>query len=143
MLYYARAVAITVLLVLGTIAYEQSQVTKMTKKKVSKFLDYLTTKPNAKIRVHASSMVLNINLHTSYMYKPRVLSHVSGHFFLGDTHTTGKLTVHNNKITDGRNLAVPKDLMVSIQYSTRKSVTPGRKAWHPTEKHDMCHYVKA
>ena len=66
-LYYARTIDITVLPALGTITREQSQAIVMTKKKVSQLLDYLATKPNAKVRFYASGIILNIHSDASYL----------------------------------------------------------------------------
>ena len=49
-LYYARAVDITVLMALSSIAIEQSKGTTNTLEKAKQLLDYLDTYPNATIR---------------------------------------------------------------------------------------------
>ena len=59
-LYYARAVDMTVLAALGTIAIDQTQATKRTMERCIQLLDYLATNQNAKVRFHASDIVLNI-----------------------------------------------------------------------------------
>jgi hypothetical protein len=46
-LYYARAVDMTVLMVLSTIASEQTKGTERTLDKAYQVLDYLATHPNA------------------------------------------------------------------------------------------------
>ena len=98
-LYYARAVDITVLSALGTLTCEQSQATEMTKKKkVSQLLDYLVTKPNAKVRLYASSMVLNIHSDASYLSEPWAYSHISSNFFLGNTPIKGQPSAFNRAI---------------------------------------------
>jgi selenocysteine lyase/cysteine desulfurase len=48
-LYYARAVDITVLAALSTLAAEQTTATKKTNNKITQLLDYLATHPNATI----------------------------------------------------------------------------------------------
>ena len=60
-LYYGRAVDLTVPPALRSIASEQASVTENTEKKCTQFLDYLATHDNARIRYHASDMVLNIH----------------------------------------------------------------------------------
>ena len=60
-LYYGRAVDYTILLALSVIASEQSNGTKRTMEKTIQLLDYLATHPAAKVRFHASSMILNIH----------------------------------------------------------------------------------
>ena len=49
-LYYARAVDLTVLAALSSIASEQANATEDTEKRVFQLLDYLATHPYAKIR---------------------------------------------------------------------------------------------
>ena len=81
-IYYAHTVDIMVLPALGTIACEYSQATKSTEKKMSRLLDYLATKPSAKIRFYASGMVLNIHSDASYLSEPWARSRISGAFSL-------------------------------------------------------------
>ena len=66
-LYYGRAVDDTILSALSTIAGEQLNCTKELMEKTIQLLDYLVTLPAAKIRLHASSMVLNIHCDASYI----------------------------------------------------------------------------
>ena len=60
-LYYSRAVELTVIMALSTITSEQAKATKTTLKNVHQVLDYLATNIDAMIRFHASDMVLNIH----------------------------------------------------------------------------------
>jgi len=53
-LYYARAVDLTVLMALSTIASEQAHDTKNTMPKTKQLLDYLATHSEATVRFHAS-----------------------------------------------------------------------------------------
>ena len=82
-LYYARAVDLTVITALSTIATEQSTATSKTVKNVEQLLDYLAMHPNTTLRLHASNMVLKIHSDASYLSKPGARSRASGHFFLG------------------------------------------------------------
>jgi hypothetical protein len=66
-LYYIRAVDLTVLMALSTIASEQLRGTEFTMTKTKQLLDYLATHPDAKVRFHASDMTLNIHLDASYL----------------------------------------------------------------------------
>ena len=59
-LYYARAVDMTVLMALSSIAVEQTTATEQTMKKCHQLLDYLASNSEAKVRFYASAMVLNI-----------------------------------------------------------------------------------
>jgi len=88
-LYYARAVDMTVLMVLSTIASEQTKGTKRTLKKAYQVLDYLATNPNAVVRFRASDMVLNIHSDASYLSKPNARSRACGHFFMGSLPNNG------------------------------------------------------
>ena len=67
-LYYARAVDITVLMALSSIAIEQTKGTTSTMGKAKQLLDYLTTHPDATIRYRASDMV-KMYTHTLRTYR--------------------------------------------------------------------------
>jgi hypothetical protein len=82
-LYYARAVHMTVLMALSTIASMQTKGTEQTMEKALQILDYLTTHPDATIRFHATDMVMNIHLDASYLSAPNSRSRACRHFFLG------------------------------------------------------------
>lgn len=82
-LYYARAVDLTVLMALSSIASEQAKPTDKTKHASAQLLDYLSTHPDATIRYYASDMILNIHSDASYLSEPKARSRVCGHYFLG------------------------------------------------------------
>ena len=82
-LYYARAVDLTVLMALSTIASEQSHSTQNTMDKCKQLLDYLATHPDATVRFHASDMIMNIHSDASYLSEPKAHSRACGHFFMG------------------------------------------------------------
>ena len=88
-LYYARAVEMTVLMALSTIASEQTKGTKRTLEKAYQVLDYLATNPNAVVRFRASDMVLNIHSDASYLSEPNARSRACGHFFMGSLPNDG------------------------------------------------------
>ena len=69
-LYYGRAVDDNILPALSAIASEQSNGIKRTMKKTIQLLDYLVTHPAAKVRFHASSMILNIHSDALYLSEP-------------------------------------------------------------------------
>jgi hypothetical protein len=46
-------------------------------------LDYLATNEMAKIRFHASQMILNIHFDASYLLETGTRSRACGHFFMG------------------------------------------------------------
>ena len=70
-LYYDRAVDNTILPALSAIASKQSNGTKQTMEKTIQLLDYLATYPAAKVRFHASYVVLNIHSDASYLSELR------------------------------------------------------------------------
>lgn len=82
LLYYARAVDITMLVALGTIAAAQSKGTQTTMQAVVHLLNYAATHPEAIIRYHASKMILHIHSDASYLSEPKARSRVGGYFFL-------------------------------------------------------------
>ena len=82
-LYYARAVDMTVLMRLSTIASEQTKGKERTLEKAYQVLDYLATHPNAVVRFRASDMVMNIHSDSSYLSEPKARSRACGHFFMG------------------------------------------------------------
>ena len=82
-LYYAHCVNITLLMMLSTIAHEQTKATKTMNLSVNQMLDYCAIHPNAKICFHTSDMVLNIHSDASYLNAPEARSHIGGHYFLG------------------------------------------------------------
>jgi len=89
-LYYARAVDITTLVALSSIASEQTKATTDTETRVTQLLDYLYTHKDATIQYVASDMVLNVHSDASYLSEPKARSHLGGTFFLGALPTTGR-----------------------------------------------------
>jgi hypothetical protein len=66
-LYYARAIDMTVLMALSLIVVEQTNATEKTMDQCIQLLDYLSGHLNAKVQFHASDMVLNIHLDALYL----------------------------------------------------------------------------
>ena len=60
----------------------QSNPTESTNNKIKMLLDYLATYPNAKIRYHASDMVLHVDSDTAYLVLPKARSRIAGYFYL-------------------------------------------------------------
>jgi hypothetical protein len=83
-LYYARAVDPTVLMQLNDIATEQTKATEKTQAATNQMLDYLATHPDAKIRYHASNMILHIHSDASYLSVSNARSRLGGLLFLGN-----------------------------------------------------------
>ena len=114
-LYYSRAVYCTVIVVLSSIASEQSQATMTTDQKARHLLDYLATHPEAEIKFHASDMILNIHSDASYLSETRGRSRVGGYYFLGKT------TIHNKPITLNGNLYTLSQILKFIVVSTAEA----------------------
>ena len=72
------------LVALGTLASAQTQGTQATKRAANQLLDYCFTHPNARVRFHASGMVLAIHSDASYHSEAQARSRVAGHFILSD-----------------------------------------------------------
>ena len=69
---------------LSTIAAAQSKGTTTLNKHVKQLLDYCATHPIAKLRYHASGMLLRIHSDASYLSEPQARSRVGGFFYLGN-----------------------------------------------------------
>jgi hypothetical protein len=82
-LYYARAVDMMVLMALSAIAVEQTKATTRTLGKCMQLLDYLASNSKAKVRFHASDMIMNIHSDASYLSETGARSRACGHFFMG------------------------------------------------------------
>ena len=52
--------------------------------------DYLSSNPDAKIRFHASNMIMNIHSDASYLSEPNARSRTCGYFFMGSMPKDGK-----------------------------------------------------
>eukprot|EP00804_Cyclotella_cryptica_P003875 CCRYP_015759-RB/>CCRYP_015759-RB protein AED:0.32 eAED:0.29 QI:0/0/0/1/0/0.33/3/0/881 len=81
-LYYARAVDCTMLTALGSLATQQAKPTTTTLDRVSQFLDYALSHPNAGVTYRASDMILAAHSDASYLSESNARSRAGGHFFL-------------------------------------------------------------
>jgi hypothetical protein len=97
-MYYARAVDVTTLVALSSIAAEQAQATEQTEKHVHQLLDYLHTHQDATIRYVASDMVLNIHSDASYLSEARARSRLGGTYFFGSLPQNGKAIFLNGPV---------------------------------------------
>eukprot|EP00804_Cyclotella_cryptica_P000705 CCRYP_000993-RA/>CCRYP_000993-RA protein AED:0.40 eAED:0.40 QI:0/-1/0/1/-1/1/1/0/237 len=68
---------------LSELATQQSNATEQTLKRCHHFLDYMATHPDARIRYHASDMILNVHSDASYLSVKNAKSRAAGIFFLG------------------------------------------------------------
>ena len=64
---YTIAVDMTVLMELSTIAVEKTKATEKTVGRCIQLLDYLASNADAKVRYHASDMIMNIQSDASYL----------------------------------------------------------------------------
>jgi hypothetical protein len=89
-LYYARAINMTVLVALSTITAEQTIAMEHTLAKCTQMLDYLVHNVAAKVRFHSSDMILNIHSDTSYLSESKACSRTCSRFFMGWQPADGK-----------------------------------------------------
>ncbi len=82
-LYYARAVDMTVLMGLSSIVVKQTKATEKTMERCIDLLNYLATNQDAKVRFRASDMVMNIHSDASYLSGINSCSRSCRHFFMG------------------------------------------------------------
>ncbi len=73
----------TVLMALSSIAMEQTKATDRTLERCMQLLDYLASNNPAKVRFHASDMIMNIHSDALYLSASGVQSRTCGHFFMG------------------------------------------------------------
>ena len=89
-LYYARAVDSTMLVALGSLAAAQTQATQHTLSLLHHFMDYALCNPSAKVRFHASDMILHIHSDASYLSESQARSRAGGIFFLSSHPVPGQ-----------------------------------------------------
>jgi hypothetical protein len=82
-LYYARAIDMTVLMGLSLIAVEQTKAIEQTMGRCINLLNYLMSNQDAKVCFHASDMVMNIHSDASYLLETKAHSRACGHFCMG------------------------------------------------------------
>ena len=68
---------------LSSIAMEQTKAMEKTLAWCTQLLDYLAGQTDAKVRYHASDMIMNIHSDVSYLSKEKARSRAWGQFFLG------------------------------------------------------------
>jgi hypothetical protein len=84
LLYYGRAIDVTILVALSSIASVQATPTKDTMKQTHHLLGYVATHPNAILSYAKSNMILGVHSNASYLSKLKARSREGGHFFLSD-----------------------------------------------------------
>ena len=92
-LYCGRSVNPTLLFALGSITEYKSKVKTKIEAAVHQFLEYCATHPNAKLRYHASDMILIIQSDVSYLSELKAYSISGGNFFMGYPHFKNTIDV--------------------------------------------------
>ena len=64
----------TVLMTLSSIAMEQTKATERTLARCTQLLDYLAGHVDAKVRYHASDMIMNIHSDALYLFEEKARS---------------------------------------------------------------------
>jgi hypothetical protein len=82
-LYYVKAVDMTVLMALSAIAVEQTKAMVKTMGRCIQLLDYLASNLEAKVRYYVSDIIMNIHSDVSYLSETKARSRARGHFFMG------------------------------------------------------------
>ena len=95
LLYYDREVDATMLVALGTIVAQKSSANQDTSRYVTHLLDFCHTHLDAKVRYHASDMIMHIHSDASYNSEAKARSRAGGHFYLGNNASV-RPTMHNN-----------------------------------------------
>jgi hypothetical protein len=72
---------------LGSLATRQANPTENTMAKVTQFLDYAATHPDAIVTYHVSGMVLAGHSNASYLSESNAHSRAGGHFFMSNITT--------------------------------------------------------
>ena len=81
-LYLGRAVDLTILAAISTLASQQAAPTEETARRAQQLLDYLATQEEAVLTYRASNMMLAVHSDASYLSERAARSRVGGHFFL-------------------------------------------------------------
>ena len=78
--FYARAVDVTLLKAIGTLATQQSKPTETTMEGIVKLLNYVASHPDAELRYHASDMVLWVDSDARYLSESKSRSTCAGYY---------------------------------------------------------------
>lgn len=97
-LFYARAVDLTMLPALNSLAAQQNKPTQRTIQQLTQFLNYAASNPSAVLQYRASDMILSIESDCSYLSEPEARSRWAGYHFLAKTNTESTHTKPNAPI---------------------------------------------
>jgi hypothetical protein len=114
LLYYALAVDPTLTLPVNVLASDQTQATAATADKAIKLLNYCASHPEAKLRYHASDMILNIHSDAYYLSEREAKSRAGGFFYLGSNITS------KSKLTNGAILII-STILKHIMFSAAEA----------------------
>jgi hypothetical protein len=89
LLFYARAIDLTMLHALNEIARAASKGTEATLRATKYLLNYAATNPNTEIIYRASDMILRSYSDAAYLVAPNARSRAGGYHFLSNTSGTG------------------------------------------------------
>ena len=93
LLYCARTVDSTILVILGKLVSQQANPMRNTEKSIIHLPDYVVTHIDATILYHTSRMTLHIHSNASYLLKAKSRSRAGGLCFMSDIPTNpSKLT---------------------------------------------------
>jgi hypothetical protein len=132
-LHYARAVDMTMLHALNSIAADSSKPTKRTIEQVEELLDYMHTNPTAVVRYHTSDMILNVHLDASYLSAGCGRSRTGGYFFLGSLPKDGTPIKLNGNIAI--TCAILKRVAASVAEATSTATNTGTRGRHYVRWH--------
>ncbi|GFH50519.1 hypothetical protein CTEN210_06995 [Chaetoceros tenuissimus] len=124
-LFYARAIDSTMLPAIGSIAAHMSTSTwREMKQKITHFLDYAATHPDAEIVYKASNMHLWIHTDASYLTEPKARSRAGGYHYFS---SKPKLPIHENDPPPPHNhpVFVLCKIIEAVMSSTQESETGG------------------
>lgn len=124
-LFYARAIDATMLAAIGSIAAHMSTSTwREMKQKITHFLDYAATHPDAELVYHASDMHLWIHTDASYLTEPKARSRAGGYHYFS---SKPKLPIHDHDPPPPHNhpVFVLCKIIEAVMSSTQESETGG------------------
>ena len=98
LLYYGQVIDLTIIKTIKVLATQQSAPTENTDQDVKHFIDYCATHPDAKIRLFASKIILQVHSDLSYMNETKACSKASDNYFLGNNIKYVKPIVLNGAI---------------------------------------------
>jgi hypothetical protein len=109
LLFYGRVID-SAMLVLGTIASQQSKGTQAMAQALTQLLNYAAAHPDATVRYHASDMYLHVHSDASYLSGASASSRAGGIFFLSQCPTDPSKPPAPTAIPPPQNGAIHNDV---------------------------------